>query len=164
MWYVLRTSVYYRKFRYIQRYSCPVQIHSAMLWTRCNACIFRTLPHSEFDIFRIEDVVKTMSRHILLIQNAVNNLHNENPTIFRSLAHLGPYMYSEFCLFKHIEAYSDIFNNNSYNNVKIFFTLILHTFQRNLKSPVLFDYNTSISMVDWVYLKFNNALSLQIVS
>ena len=46
--------------------------------------------------------------------------------------------YSELC---HIQNFcigtQDIFNNDSYNNIKfLFFTLILHTFERNLKRHV----------------------------
>ena len=50
--------------------------------------------------------------------------------MFRILAILGP------------EAYSGILNNDSYNNIiLLFFTLILHTFQQNLKRFMFFDYN-----------------------
>ena len=50
--------------------------------------------------------------------------------------------YSESCLFWHIFTYPGIFNNESCNNINFFFfTLILHTFQQNLKTPNLFDNN-----------------------
>ena len=44
----------------------------------------------------------------------------------------------ESCVFRH----SRIFNNDSYNDINfLFFTLILHTFQRNLERHMFFDYN-----------------------
>ena len=55
--------------------------------------------------------------------------HIQNFAIFRRVAYLGPEAYSESYLFRHIQAYSDIFNDDSYNNINLlFFTLILHTF------------------------------------
>ena len=33
------------------------------------------------------------------------------------LAYLGPEAYLESCLFSHIQLYSDMFNNDSYNNI-----------------------------------------------
>ena len=69
----------------------------------CNAHILRTLPYSEC-------------------------CHIQN------LAHLGPKAYSESCFCRHIQAYLGIFNNDSYDNINfLFFTLILHPFQQNLK-------------------------------
>ena len=73
-----QNSVYYRKFRHIQPYSCLIryiQPYSRPIQPYYEHGV--TLAYSEpchiqnLDIFRIEDVVKTMSRHILLIQNTV---------------------------------------------------------------------------------------------
>ena len=61
------------------------------------------------------------------------------------MAYLEPYVtlaYSESCLFRHIQAYSDIFNDDSYNNIfysnKFYFFCfnLKHTCQRNLKRHV----------------------------
>ena len=80
-----------------------------------NTCIFRTLPYSEF-------------------------WHNQNPRYILNFGNLGPEAYSESSLFRYIQAYSGIFNNDFYNNINfLFFTLILNTFQQNLK--MFFDYN-----------------------
>ena len=60
--------------------------------------------------------------------------------MFRILAcsaHLGRDACSDSYLFMHIQVYTGIFNNDSYNDIKtIFFILILHTFQQNLKKHV----------------------------
>ena len=99
----IQNPVYYREFRHIQACSRPIQTYCGIFRTLCNSFIFRTLPYSEFAIFRI-------------------------------LAYLGPEAYLESCLYRHIQAYSGILNNDSYNNINfLFFTLILHTFQPNLK-------------------------------
>ena len=80
--------------------------------------------------------------------------HIQNFGLFRTLA------YSESCLFRHIQAYSDIFNNNSYSNTNVLFvTLILHALPRNLIRHLFLTTITSISMLDWVYL--NNTWSLK---
>ena len=82
-------------------------------------------------LFRTQDIFRTPSRHILAYSE-----------LCVTLIYLGPELYSESCLFRHIQIYSDIFNNDSYNNIDfLFFTLILHTFQRNLKRHVFFDYS-----------------------
>ena len=60
----------------------------------------------------------------------------------------------------HIQAYLDIYHY-SYNNINfLFFTLILYTFQRNLKGYVFFSTMTSISILNLVDLY--NARSLKI--
>ena len=69
--------------------------------------------------------------------------------MLRIVAYLEPKVYSECCLGRHIQAYLGIFDNasyNNYNNIKflIFCTLILHTFQRNLKKHMFFGYNDVI--------------------
>ena len=62
--------------------------------------------------------------------------------MFRILAYLGAVAYSEFCLFRHIQAYSGIFNNNSSNSINfLVFILILHNFLQNLKRCMFFDYS-----------------------
>ena len=106
-------------------------------------------------IFRTQDIFRTMSRHLLVYSERCVTLAYwepcpiQNSAIFRILAYLGPEAYSESCLFRHIQAYSDIFNNHSYNNINFLFTLTLHPCR---KTYMLFDYNDVISMLDWVYL------------
>ena len=57
----------------------------------------------------------------------IQNFGHEDPM-------LGPEAYSESCLFRHIQAYPRIFNNDIYNNINfLFFLLLLRTFQRNIK-------------------------------
>ena len=106
--------------------------------------------------------VRTLSRHILVFSERCVTFawwepcHIQNLAIFRILAYWGPVYiqtYSESCLNRHIQAYSGIFDNDSYNNINLFFTLILHTFQRNLKWHISFGYNDVIS-------NFNARLSL----
>ena len=75
--------------------------------------------------------------------------------MFRILAY-SPYLgldaCSDSCLFMHIQVYPTIFNNDSYNNIQIiFFILILHTFQQNLKRHMFFNFND---------VNFNARLSL----
>ena len=41
----------------------------------------------------------------------------QNFAIFKILAYLGSEAYSESCLFRHIQTYPDIFNNDSYNKI-----------------------------------------------
>ena len=77
-----------------------------------------------------------------------------NHAIFRTLACLEPKTSSKACqtcqMIRHIKSpeYSGIFNNDSYNKINfLFFTLILHTFQQNLKRHMFFDYN-DINFID----------------
>ena len=56
-----------------------------------------------------------------------------------------------------------MFNNNSYNNFSfLFFTLILYTFQQNLKRNMFFDYKMLISVFERVYIKFVSAIFYQV--
>ena len=94
-------------------------------------------------MFRTRDIVRTLSRHILAYSKCCVTLsywelcHIQNFVIFRILAYLGLKAYSESCLYRHIQVYSGISNNDSCNHVNfIFFTLIFHTFQRHLKIHV----------------------------
>ena len=110
------------KFRHIQAYSRPMQTYSVILWhSQCNSCVFKILPYSE-------------------------SWHIQNPRYIQNMAYpeYGSYIQSS-CIFRTIriliififQEYSGIFNNDSYSNINfIFFTLILHTFQRNLKRHV----------------------------
>ena len=78
-------------------------------------------------IFRTQDIFRTQSRHILAYSECYVTLacwepcHIQNFAIFRILAHVGPKAYSESCLYKHIQAYSGIFSNDSYNNINFLF-------------------------------------------
>ena len=57
----------------------------------------------------------------------------------RNMAYLRPEACPDSCLFRLIQAYSDIFNKDSYNNINIpFFTLILYTFQLNTRKTYVF--------------------------
>ena len=76
----------------------------------------------------------------------------------------GPKVYSESCSTRHIQAYSGIFDKDSYNNINflLFFTLILHTFQQNLKRHIFIDYNDVYWVIDY-NVCLNNMQSLKTV-
>ena len=137
-------NVHYRKFRHIQPYS-------GIFRTLCNSCILKILTY-------LEPKNPSLSRRILaysersLTLSCCEPCHLQKFVIFRILAYLGPETYPESCLFRHIQVYSDILNNDNYNNINfLFFTLILHTFRRNFKRHMFFDYND---------VNFNARLSL----
>ena len=127
-----------------------------------NPAIFRILVYLRSKIY--SELWQDIFWHI---QNTVQRSHIENPAIFRtfpypdrSLAYLRPNVYSESCLLRLIQAYSGIFNNDSYNNINFrFFTLILH-FLTKFEKTCFFDYNDVNFNADWVYL--NNTRSLKI--
>ena len=57
-------------------------------------------------------------------------MHMQNPIYLGTiLEYIRTYARAESYLFRHIQAYSDIFNNFIF----LFFTLTLHSFQRNVK-------------------------------
>ena len=123
----------------IQAYPCPIQTYSAILW-------YITLAYSELchiqnsGIIRTQDIFRTLSRHILVYSKHCVTLAYWEPCHIQNFGNLGPEAYSESSLFRYIQAYSGIFNNDFYNNINfLFFTLILNTFQQNLK--MFFDYN-----------------------
>ena len=89
--------------------------------------------------------------------------HIQNFAIFKILAYLGPNAFSVSCLYRHIQVYSGIVNNDNYNTINLlfFFTLILHNFQPNFKRHVFLTTMTSISVLDLVYL--NNTPSFKIM-
>ena len=77
--------------------------------------------------------------------------HIYNFAKVRNLAYLGVKMYLESSLFRHIQAYLGIFNIDSHDNINfLFFTSILHTFQRNLKDTFV-DYN-DVNFNAWLNL------------
>ena len=95
------------------------------------------------DIFRIQYVFRTLSKNILEYSERCSThaywetCDIQNFAIFRILAYLGPEAYRGSCLCRHIQAYSGIFNNDGCNNINfLFLTLILHTFQWNVKRHV----------------------------
>ena len=104
-------SVCYYKFRHIQLYSRPIQTYSAILRRIQNplqSLYIQTFPYSE-------------SWHIWNLRYIQNSVK--------------PYS----GIFRHIQAYSGIFNDDSYNNINfLFFNLISHTLQRNLKRHNVF--------------------------
>ena len=117
-------------------------------------------------IYSTRDILRSLSRHIMAYSERCVTLEYSEPChiqifgIFRILAYLRPDAYSEFRLFRHIHAYSGMFNNDSYNNINFLFSLlILRTFRRNLKRHMFLTTMVSISMPDWVYL--NNKRSFK---
>ena len=108
---------YHVLFRHIQPY-CGI------FRTLCNSCIFRTLSYSKFQHIQnpryIQNCVKAYSEGCVMLA-CCEPYHIQNFAIFRILAHVGPEAYSESCLYKHIQAYSGIFSNDSYNNINFLF-------------------------------------------
>ena len=63
----------------------------------------------------------------------------QNFAIFRILPYLGPKAYLNSCLHRHIQAYSGIFTNDSYNSINfLFFTLRYYATFKVRKSESLF--------------------------
>ena len=92
-----------------------IQPYCGVFRILCSPCMFKTLPYSE-------------SWHIW------NPRYTQNS--------VKPYS----GIFRHIQAYSGIFNDDSYNNINfLFFTLISHTLQRNLKRQCFLAKMTPIS-------------------
>ena len=103
-------------------------------------------------ISRTQDIFRTVSKHILVYSVDSVTLVFLKPcdihifAIFKMSANLGLEAYSESCLFKQIQAYSDIFNND---NINFLFFTFFHTFQRNFKRQTCFlTTMMSISMLD----------------
>ena len=92
-------------------------------------------------IFRIQNIFRTLSRHILAYSEG-----------FVLLSYSEPKAYSESSLSRHIQTCSGLINYDSYNfdykTFTFFCTLILHTFQRNLKRHVFLTAMTSFSMLN----------------
>ena len=72
-------------------------------------------------VFRTQDIFRTLSRHILAYPERcitlaywepchIQNFSIQNFGTFRTLGN------PEFCLYRHIHAYSGIFNDDSYNS------------------------------------------------
>ena len=111
----IQNPVYYCKFRHVQAYSRllrHIQPYCGIFKTLRNSCIFRTLPYSETwhiqNTRYIHNSLKLCSGIFRTLCNAriLTPCHVQNFAIFRILAYLGPEAYSEYCLFKHIQAYS----------------------------------------------------------
>ena len=136
----IQNTVYYRIFKHIHVLLRRIQSYCGIFRTNCNSCIFRSLTYSEsWHLYNLRYISNSMKAYSGTFRTLCNVptlrtlpyselYHIQNFGIFR------PEAYSEFCSYRHIQAYSGIFNNDSYNN--IFFTLILHTFHRNLKKHV----------------------------
>ena len=124
----IQDLVYYLKLRHIQAY-CGI------FRTLCNSCslAFSEPYHIQNPgIFWSWDIFRTLSRHILGYSECCVTLtygepcHIQSFSLFRILAYLGLKTFSESCLFRHMQAYSDIFNNDSYNIKLIFFSLYFY--------------------------------------
>ena len=63
-------------------------------------------------ILRTQDILRTLSRQILAYSERCATVDIGNLSIFRISAYLGPKAYSESSLFRHIQVYSGIFNND----------------------------------------------------
>ena len=130
----IKNPLYYRKFRHVQAYSRPIQTYSAMAYLEPSVILVYSEPcHIQNPrIFRTQDIFRTLSRNTLTypelcVTPAIwETCHIQNFVIFRILAHLGLEAYSESYLYRYIQAYSGILNNDSYNNINfLIFTSFL---------------------------------------
>ena len=124
------------------------QTHSAILWHIQNPVlllhiqnltIFRVLPYLEPNIY--SELCQGILRNVRILRTLPYSelCRILNSVVFKTKTYL------ESCLFRHMQLYSDTFNNDSYNNISfLLFTVILRTFQRNLKKHWFFDYNDVI--------------------
>ena len=152
---------FYRNFRHIQAYSRPIKIYSAMLWHIYTPALLLHIQNPT--IFTILAYLKPYiqnSRHILVYSKRCVTLaywelcHIQNFAITRILAYLGPEIIQNpvhIANFRYIQAYSIIIVITTLTF--FFLTLILHTFHRNLKRHMFFDYNYND-------INFNARLSL----
>ena len=78
-------------------------------------------------IIRTQDIFRTRWRRILeYLEYCVTPAYWKTlpySELWHILAYLGPKAYLESCLIRHIQAYSGIFNNDSYNNINFHFSL-----------------------------------------
>ena len=123
-------------FRHIYVLFRHIQAYCGISRALCNSYIFRILPYSESWHIQnpryIQNSVKAycgIFRTLCYIRmlrtlSSSDLCHIQNFGIFRTRGVF------RILFIGHIQAYSDIFNNDSYNNTNfLFFTLILHTFQ-----------------------------------
>ena len=106
-------------FRHIHILFRHIQPYCYIYRTLCNSCIFRTWPYPES--WHIQN-----PRYIQNSIKAYSGIYIQtlcNARILRTLPYLGPEAYSESSLFRHIQAYSGIFNNDTYNNINFLFSL-----------------------------------------
>ena len=112
-----------------------IQPYCGIFRTLCNSWIFRALSYWE----SWYTYLKAYSERSVTL-GYWDLCHIQNFVIFRILACLGPEAYSESCLYRHIEAYSSIFDNDNYNNVNFFFHFNLTYSSMKLKKKTcLFD-------------------------
>ena len=144
----IQNLVYYRKFRHIQAYSCSIQTYSVIFWHIQN--LLQLLHIHNPSIFRILTYIepkipaKIHSELCQGMHSGIFRMLHIAPILrtlpyfnmFRVLAYLGPEEYSESSLYRHTQTYSDIFNNNSYNNIN-FFSLYLTYFSTKFKGTLM---------------------------
>ena len=110
--------------------------------TLCNSCIFRAVTHSEsrhiYNPRNFQNFVKAFSG-TLCNTRVLRTFHIQNFAIFKSFAYLRPEVYSESYLWRHIQANSGIFNNDSYDNNNFsFFKFNLTWFSTKFKNTKVF--------------------------
>ena len=93
-------------------------------------------------MFRIQNILRALSRHILAYSEGFVLLAYWESCHIQNFSYLEPKAYSESCLSRHIQACSGLINYDSYNfdykTFTFFCTLILRTFQQNLKRHMFF--------------------------
>ena len=99
-------------FRDINALLRHIQPYCGILRTLRNSCIFRILWY--WNLRYIQNSVNAYSG----IFRTLCNCHIDSFAIFRNLAYLAPAAYSEHCLYRHVQSYLGIFDNDSYNNYK----------------------------------------------
>ena len=113
-----------------------------------NPTIFRILAYLE-PIRYIQNSVKAYSERCVTLAYW-EPCHLQNFPTFRCLAYLGPEVYSKSCFYGHIQAYSGIFDNDSYNNINFLFCHICH-FSTKFRKTCFLNYN-NVNFNAWLSL------------
>ena len=134
----IQKPVYYRKFRHFQAYSCPIQTYIVAYLEPCVTVSYSEYWHIQ-NLIYIQNSVKQGIWHM---RNGVKRLHIENPASFSTLSNSEFWHIQYFGIFRilfnqehsDIQAYSImiVIIKKQYINF-LFFTLIIHAFQPNLK-------------------------------
>ena len=152
----IQKPVYYCKFRHIQAYSRFIKTFSHVV-AYLEPCV--TLVYSEPYHIQNPGIFRTYKIYSELCQGIFRTLCNARIlrtmpftglSHIRCLAYLGPKVYSESCFYRHIQAYSGIFDNDSYNNINFLFCHICH-FSTKFRKTCFLTYN-NVSFNAWLSL------------
>ena len=125
----IQKCVYYLTFRHIRAYSRPIKTfqpycHMPYLEHCVTLAYYEPCHIQNPDVFKPK-IYSELCQGIFWQRRVTlaywEPCHIQNFAMFRSLAYLEPEAYSESCLYRHIQAYSAIFDNDSYNNINFLF-------------------------------------------